>query len=180
MKIIRNFVKEYEAHLDALQNGEPFTPRLTAPTKVKAVNKKRKNTRGDKRGTKKRRHSGTDDEDDSMESGSGSNSDSSNDSDSSFASGRNSDDEDENEDEDETPDSDSDDSEVVEPEVTEEYLERKIKESKENIKAARETLSNARKEKKEATDYLSTLNKNIAKAQKEKNAFCSLKRSEVI
>ena len=60
-----------------------------------------------------------------------------------------------------------------------EFLEEGIKGTKEAIKSARAHLAEARKRRKEANDQLSTLKKNIVKAQMEKNRFCSLKRSEV-
>ncbi len=69
--------------------------------------------------------------------------------------------------------------EVMEVEFTEETLEVKIKTCKDAIKASRERQNEARVRKKEASDALSSLGKTIIKVQKEKNAFCSLKRSEV-
>lgn len=76
-------------------------------------------------------------------------------------------------------DSEGEGSDDEQEDVTEDSLKEKITEGKAAIKAGRERLSEVRKEKKEAIDYLSTLKKNIGRAQKEKNAFCSLKRSEV-
>lgn len=69
--------------------------------------------------------------------------------------------------------------EVMEVEVTEEDLQGGIKTCKDAIKASRERQNEARARKKEASDALSSLDKTIIKVQKEKNAFCSLKRSEV-
>ncbi|KAJ3510297.1 hypothetical protein NLJ89_g4757 [Agrocybe chaxingu] len=63
-------------------------------------------------------------------------------------------------------------------EVTEEDLKEKIKQSREAIKAVRAVLNEVRNRKKEASDSISSLDKKLAKVQKEKNAFCSLKRSE--
>ena len=67
----------------------------------------------------------------------------------------------------------------VDEEVTVESLEEKIKEAKEAIKAGRTQLSEYRKQKKEANDKLATLKKKQMKVQRDKNAFCSLRRSEV-
>jgi hypothetical protein len=191
LKDIRNHLREHEAHLEALKDGKPFTPVLTgkaAQVQAKAItNKKRKNARGGKKGAPKRRRSSpVDDDDDSMDSGSDSDSDSdseASDIDSDFGSVKGSDDENDSDNDSnsgsESGSNDAENNNTEDDTVTEEYLEEKIKEKKESVKDARQRLSDARKQKKEAVDYLSTLKKNIAKAQKEKNAFCSLKRSEV-
>ncbi|KAF8897466.1 hypothetical protein BD779DRAFT_1432811 [Infundibulicybe gibba] len=164
LEITQEYLQEYEEHLQALVNGVPFTPKLTGGA---AAGNKRKNPRGGKKGKgKKRRASVSSDEDedaydDDDSQGSGSDKESDDD-----VEGVNSDSENEAE-------------EVIEPtEVTESYLEEKIAQSEKTIKSIRERRLVYRKDKKEASDYLSTLKKNIAKAQKEKNAFCSLKRSE--
>lgn len=67
----------------------------------------------------------------------------------------------------------------MEEEVTVESLKAKIEELKQAIKDGRVQLSEFRKQRKEASDMLATLKKRQNKAQREKNAFCSLKRSEV-
>lgn len=66
-----------------------------------------------------------------------------------------------------------------EGEETEESLQAKIVDANDAVKAGRERLSEARKAKKDAIDYLAGLKKKESHAQKSKNAFCSLKRSEV-
>jgi hypothetical protein len=68
--------------------------------------------------------------------------------------------------------------ELVEEE-TEESLETKLESAKEGIKALRQTIKETKTTKRDSSDKISTLQKQLAKAQKEKNAFCSLKRSEV-
>jgi hypothetical protein len=170
---IRKEQKEHEVHLEALQNGETFTPVVTKL----AIGKKRKNKWGGKRGSQKRRRGVSDheedfndeDEDDSdedSESESGSDSDSESVSEDAESGKSGSDSEGEGQDEEMEP-------------VTEESLKEKIKESKNAIKASRERNNEARLRKKEAGDALSSLEKALIKVQKEKNAFCSLKRSEV-
>jgi E3 ubiquitin-protein ligase DOA10 len=162
---IREQHKNHEAHLEALENGEPFTPTVTKPTN----SKKRKNNRGGKKGSQKRRRSLSDDEDDFMDDEDSESEESESESDS-----------------DSESDAASDESDVesggqdesMEP-VTEESLKEKIKECKEAVKAARERNNEARLRKKEASDALSSLEKTLVKVQREKNAFCSLKRSEV-
>ncbi|KAJ6599136.1 hypothetical protein DFH09DRAFT_1130225 [Mycena vulgaris] len=202
LKRHRAIKEEYEEHLQALQDEKPFVPRLTAtaPSKSKVVkSKKRKNARGGKRGSPKRRRSGSfgsdDDEDSKMGSADEEESDaaqsSESDSDSESESERDSDgkkedSDDEEKDSDDEQDSDREkDSDVesvhdseAEEEVTEESIKLKISETKELINVTRQRQSEARKEKKETNDYLATLKKRATHAQKEKNAFCSLKRSE--
>lgn len=163
---LRKHLGEYNAHLEALENGETFVPTLTGKG---ASGKKRKNHGKGKAGSPKRRRSGLsdDDDDDFLVS----------DDDSSTAESIDSDDE-----SDSDHDEDGSDTEDVgddEDQETEDSLKEKIKESKDAIKDARERLSSARKQKKDASDHLSILSKNLAKVQREKNAFCSLKRSEV-
>ena len=72
----------------------------------------------------------------------------------------------------------NDESEAQE-EMSVDAVKAKIEEYRRVVKAARESRVNLRKERKEAVDHLSTLKKNLARLQREKNAFCSLKRSEV-
>lgn len=90
---------------------------------------------------------------------------------------------------DETEDKDEDDEDdgegekeeegEEEEEVTRESLEAKIKEHQDAIKEGRVMLSDFRRVRKEAMDAIASLKKRESKAQREKNAFCSLKRSEV-
>ncbi|KAJ7498992.1 hypothetical protein FB451DRAFT_1347396 [Mycena latifolia] len=179
---------EYQEHLQALKDGKPFVPRLTKTTSSKPkVNKtkKRKNNRGGKRGSPKRRRSGSfdsdEDEDESMSSDDEEESDPGSDSESD--SERDSDGEEKDKDSDDENDSDNEGSDIesvreMEEEVTEESLEIKITETKALINGARQRQSEARKEKKEVNDRLATLKKRATYAQKDKNAFCSLKRSE--
>lgn len=175
MKFVRDQLREDGVHLDALKAGETFTPTLKNSTKS-CSSRKRKNRSGGKKGSHKRRrsvpNSGDEDADIVSESES-SDSESASDS---------SDDSDRDENHNSDPDSDSvsnRDQEEDIVEITTEILEEKIKQSKASIKATREALHDARDKKKEAIDELSSLEKSHAKVQREKNAFCSLKRSEV-
>lgn len=63
--------------------------------------------------------------------------------------------------------------------LTEDDLKAKIKEGKAKIKETRSKLIDAREKKKDASDSIARLKKSLAKIQRDKNAFCSLKRSEV-
>lgn len=74
---------------------------------------------------------------------------------------------------------DEDNDEEEEEEVTEESLRVKIAEAQQAITEGRAQLSEYRRLRKEAVDSLATLKKREHKAQREKNAFCSKKRSEV-
>ncbi|KAJ7507726.1 hypothetical protein B0H11DRAFT_1968347 [Mycena galericulata] len=196
LKGIRAVEQEYQEHLQALKDGKSFVPRLTAPKsdKPKVVKgKKRKNTRGGKKASPKRRRSNSvisdEDEDEKMGSSDDEGSDASH-SDSASESGRDSDEEKDSDDEDDKASDDEQDSDreqdsdiesvhkVEEEEVTEESIRLKITETKQLIKDTRERHSAARKERKEATDALTALKQKANVAQKEKNAFCSLKRSE--
>ncbi|KII94798.1 hypothetical protein PLICRDRAFT_86263 [Plicaturopsis crispa FD-325 SS-3] len=185
LKETREYLREYEEHLRALEAGEPFVPRLTAKNKTagKTNGKKRKNSSGGKGGSPKRRKSdggdgfgGDDDEDmdDDVEVISD------DDSDSEDGSDKDSDEEGSKSGSDSDSESDEgeDEEEEGEVEVTPDDLKAKIDDAKLTIKATREKLNEVRKQKKEAIDNLATLRKKEHKAQKEKNAFCSLKRSE--
>ena len=168
---------EHQAHLEALENGETFVPTLRKNKKVNG--KKRKSTGKMKQGPTKRRRSvasDADEEDELMES----------DEDFSDYSGDGDSDMNGYDDRDresakasgEEPDS----SEVEDEEITnltESDLKEKIQEAKDVIKTCREMLKNAQAAKREATDALSSVEKGNVKIQREKNAFCSLKRSEV-
>ncbi|KAH9482911.1 Nuclear GTPase SLIP-GC [Psilocybe cubensis] len=175
LQYIRDQINDDQKHLDAMKAGEPFISTLKRSTK-NSNGKKRKNSSGGRKGSSKRRRStlDNDDEDDEInseseisESESESESDSSDDSDM---------DEDHSSDSG-YPGSNQDEEDVIE-EVTTEVLEQKIMQSKASIRATREALNDARNRKKDAIDELSSLEKSRAKVQREKNAFCSLKRSE--
>lgn len=71
------------------------------------------------------------------------------------------------------------DADEEEEEVTPEILRTKIEEVKQAIKDGRVQLSAFRQQRKDAVDMLATLKKKQNEAQRRKNAFCSLKRSEV-
>jgi hypothetical protein len=190
LKEVRAYLKEYKAHLDALNNGETFKPTLTGkPTNKESKkvngNKRKRNGKGGKKGSPKRRKSyafededeempGSDDEDmeDDIESDV--------DSDDGSNSNEGSDDENDDDDSSSGTDSEGEDSNGEDvDEETEDSLKAKIADANNAIKAGRERLSDARKEKKDAIDGLAGLKKKQTKVQKEKNAFCSLKRSEV-
>ncbi|OBZ77146.1 Nuclear GTPase SLIP-GC [Grifola frondosa] len=189
LKEAREYLKEYQAHLEALENDEDFKPVLTAKaSKVKksepSQSKKRKNTRGGKKASPKKRRADHDeddpmDEDDDMdedldfsESESEKNSDEDQDGSDGSQSGSGS------EDEDAEMAGSGSEAESEEEEVTIDSLKAKIEDTRNAIKAGRVQLSEHRKQRKEASDMLATLKKKQVKAQREKNAFCSLKRSE--
>ena len=64
-------------------------------------------------------------------------------------------------------------------EVTPESLKMRIEEVKQAIKDGRAQLNTFKQERKDAIDMLASLKKRQNDAQRRKNAFCSLKRSEV-
>ena len=184
---------EHRAHLEALENGETFVPTRKKKLPVNGK-KKRKSTGKNKQGPPKRRRtvaSDSDEEDELMESDEDF-SDQIGDSDSDV----DSDDDDDDDDRDhgnakssgdepdpsefdgEEPDSSENEDEEI-TKLTENDLKEKIQETKDAIKAGREMLNKARTAKKEAIDALSSVEKGHVKIQREKNAFCSLKRSEV-
>jgi hypothetical protein len=172
---------EHRAHLTALENGETFVPTLKK-NKLPASGKKRKGTGKIKQGPTKRRRSvasEADEEDELMESDEDS-SDYSSDGDSDVDG--DGDDDDSDHENAKTSDDEPDSSEVEDEEITdltESDLKEKIQEAKDAIKIGREMLRNAETAKKEAVDALSSVEKGNVKIQREKNAFCSLKRSEV-
>ncbi|KAJ7047442.1 hypothetical protein C8F04DRAFT_7939 [Mycena alexandri] len=202
LKQRRAIHSEHKEHLEAVQDGKPFVARLTAKKndtvkpKAKAPKgKKRKNARGGKKGSPKRRKSESldsgDDEDDKMSSSDekdSDDSDSDSDSDSNDSEDELFDDDsdkesDDGEESDREKDSDiesvqEEEEEEEEEEETEEMIKDSITESKKLMDETRQRLNDARKAKKEAIDHLATLKKKKANAQKEKNAFCSKKRSE--
>jgi chromosome segregation ATPase len=165
LKGIKEQVKEDEAHVDALETGDTFVPTLKKK-KTSQSGKKRKNSLGDKKGLSKRRRPNADSED----------------SDEDFfddSSETDSDEDSEEEDTEEDQDNGEDDEDEDMNEVTIDDLREKITLGKASIKRTRERLNAARATKKAAADAISSLEKSISKLQKEKNAFCSLKRSEV-
>jgi hypothetical protein len=173
LKDVRAFLAEYEQHKTALEIGETFVPQLTTTAhKVQSAGKKRKNTCRGKSGSPKRHKSFGDDDDDDFEI---------DDIDDDLNDDIQVDDEDEGSEEEEEDDSDGEEDAQDEPEeeVTIEVLQEKIGDAEEAIKDGREQLNNARKTRKDAIDALSNLKKKGMKAQRDKNAFCSLKRSEV-
>jgi hypothetical protein len=64
-------------------------------------------------------------------------------------------------------------------EISVDSLKAKISELQEATKVLRDQLSSANATEREATDALATLKQLQVDAQREKNGFCSLKRSEV-
>ncbi|KAF8193876.1 hypothetical protein K438DRAFT_826817 [Mycena galopus ATCC 62051] len=176
-------------------------------SKAAPKGKKRKNSWGGKKGSQKRRRSESVDwdEDDTMDDEESdlfkSDSDKSDvdsdedrdsedsdedsdheDSDDEKESHSEKDDDDDDEGSDREKDSDLEDSEdgdeiEEEEQVTEESIKHEIAEAKKLVDEARKRLNDPKKEKKQATDLLATLKKKATTAQKEKNAFCSRKRS---
>lgn len=190
LKEIRAYVKEYDAHLDALKKGETFTPILTgkATKRSKKTNVKKRKREGDsgKNVSPKRRKGATSDVEDEEMLGSDDD-DVMDDIESDIDSEKSDDEDDSNDESDESDasgsnsgsEASSSDDDNNEDDETEESLKAKIVDAKAAIKTGRERLNEARKEKKDAIDGLAGLKKKETKVQKEKNAFCSLKRSEV-
>jgi len=161
--LVRDMEEEYESHIEALENGESFVPKLTA--KSASTGQKRKRGRGDNGSSSKRRKGSHTDDDDDFED---------NDdevTDGNGSEGNNSDMDEDEEDEDE-------DEQMDEP-ITVDSLKAKIDECKSKSKEIRAQLNPAKQARKAVNDRLSGFQKELAKAQREKNAFCSLKRSEV-
>lgn len=184
LKQLRPILQEYKNHLRALENGESFTPTLTAKASKDSDDdkpgKKRKRGDGDeKKSSKRRRTSDSDNEDDDdfiadddeelvftdEEDGSEKGSDEEVEDD--LQKSSNGSDEEEEE------------SAAEEEEVTEESLKANIKEAEDGIKEGRVALSEQRRLRKEAVDALAGIKKRQVAAQRQKNAFCSLRRSEV-
>lgn len=183
---LRPKLKEYKDHLQALQNGESFIPVLNGKNAGKKSKKdegetrgkKRKNTREGGRGSPKRRrgYSSDDDDDDFIVDDDDELMFSDEDEDRASETGKGSDEDDsDRSDDDEDNDKESSDEEE---EVTEESLKEKIEAAENDLKEGRVQLSEQRRLRKEAMDALATIKKRQVKAQREKNAFCSLKRSE--
>ncbi|KAJ2931653.1 hypothetical protein H1R20_g5445, partial [Candolleomyces eurysporus] len=181
LKDLRDRHEDHKEHLEALRNGETYVSKFADKPSTSSPSNKRKNKRKGKQGSPKRRKSvasdddAEDDDDISIASDPESESDAEDESDS------DSDSEAEDSDEEDVSGSDDSASEVANDlveEESEESLEAKLESLKEAIKSSRQKLKEVRNEKKEASDRASVLAKQLAKAQKEKNAFCSLKRSE--
>ncbi|THV08632.1 hypothetical protein K435DRAFT_883341 [Dendrothele bispora CBS 962.96] len=187
LKNLRPLLAEHQNHLEAIKQGIPFTPTLTASGKKnKSKNKKRKNNRSDKERSPKRRRSDDQDEfiisDDDDDEGNDTDissthsdeDDSASDSNKSDTDGGSDDESEKSEKSGDEEDDDEDEEEVV----TEDFLKAKIDSAKEAIKEARARLNEARGQKKSANDRLDILKKEFGRIQRRKNAFCSLKRSE--
>ncbi|KZT13003.1 uncharacterized protein LAESUDRAFT_719309 [Laetiporus sulphureus 93-53] len=168
LKQARTYLGEYEAHLQALVNGEPFelplTANLTKEGDSSGRGKKRKNTHGEK-------HDVDDLEDGDDLAFSDSECEKRSDPESNAESFCSSDSESDSESE------EKDDDEPQEEAMVED-LQSKVADAKESIKASKQQLLELRKQRREAMDMLAMLKKRQLKAQREKNAFCSLKRSE--
>ena len=63
--------------------------------------------------------------------------------------------------------------------ITVESIKAAIKEDREKAKGIKEKFNDIRKRRKEAVDALANIKEQKQRAQQEKNAFCSLRRSEV-
>ncbi|KAI3612523.1 hypothetical protein WG66_009883 [Moniliophthora roreri] len=165
LKGLRKQISEHEKHLEAIRNGETFKPTLPRPSR-KVKSKKRKNKRGGKKESPKRRRGSDVDDNSDMSDFDDSDADK-DESDSDGDSARGSDDE---SDSGECKDSDSeqegDDEEGESEEHTEESVKAKIQQTKDAIKDARARLSAARSEKKEVDDKLASLAKSLVKIQK--------------
>lgn len=198
LKSLRPMLQEYKDHLKALQNGESFTPTLTAKTPKKkrarsstpgsdieemgspSGKKRKRHDHKEKSAKRRKSNDGSDamdddddfivDDDDELEF--------SDDEDGERKSETGSDDDMDSSKESETEGGDEEDDEMEE-DVTEDSLKQKIEEAESAIKEGRVQLSEQRRIRKEAMDQLATLKKTQDKQQREKNAFCSLKRSEV-
>lgn len=178
---IRDVITEHEAHIEALEDGRPFVRTLTGKAKKKgkgsgnrqsSVGQKRKRGHNGDRPQKRRRSGSDDDDDDFIDDGS-------DDSASENGEGASSSDGSDGSGSDSESDDDDDEENEEEEEATIDGVKAKIQEAKEAIKEARSQLNEFRRLKKEANDTLATLKKRESKAQREKNAFCSAKRSEV-
>ncbi|KAE9410407.1 hypothetical protein BT96DRAFT_931168 [Gymnopus androsaceus JB14] len=168
LKTLRAIQKEHQDHIEALKNGEDFTPILTgAKGAEKPANtpKKRKNKGKGKKGSPKRRRSSvdSDDEDEDSEDGSDVSSDEDEDSDEDSSSDDSDGSDDEASDSERSDKSDNEDGdsdievEGLVEEVTEESIQAKLEQTQADIRAARGRLSEARKEKKDALDHLAGL-----------------------
>jgi hypothetical protein len=179
-----DLLSDYQAGLEALENGLPFVPRVVGKPKSSESSSrgsKRKKSAKSQESPRKRTKIADDydDDDDFIVSD---DDDEFDDSDSQQGKDANSDEDEDDDNEGSDTESgsnaDNDENEIQEV-ISVENVKAKIEEYKQITKAARESRVNLRKERKEAVDRLATLKKNLARLQREKNAFCSLKRSEV-
>ncbi|KAG1753960.1 uncharacterized protein EDB91DRAFT_1077623 [Suillus paluster] len=165
LKQLRAFLNEYQQHKAALENG----PERGRETKG--------HSRGESGSPKRHRSFGDDDDDDfemdDIDDGINVNDDyEGSDEEQGSDEGRRRRGKEDVEEEQDTQDE-------LEEEVTAEVLQAKIGDAKEAIKVGRGQLNDARKARKDAIDALSNLKKKEMKAQRDKNTFCSLKRSEL-
>lgn len=188
LRVIRKDISEHQEHIKALEEGVSFEPKFPSGERK---SRKRKSSGGNKKGSPKRRRTDEDslaeeeldemlldpdadiDEDDFIDDRSSVSEKSGGDSDSD--SSRKSSDEDSDDDQDD----DDDDTEEVEKHLTIDDVKAKLTAKKEELTTARGRLNEARKSRKDAIDMISGLEKTKAKTQREKNGYCSLKRSEV-
>jgi hypothetical protein len=178
-----DLLSDYQAGLEALENGLPFVPRVVGKPKSSESSsrgsKRKKSAKSQESPRKRKKTSDDDDDDDFIVS----------DDDDAFGDSDPEQGKDANSDEDEDDDNESSDIESgsnadndeneIQEDISIENVKAKIEEYQQIAKAARESRVRVRKERKEAVDRLATLKKNLARLQREKNAFCSLKRSEV-
>ncbi|KAG9084570.1 hypothetical protein FS749_005121 [Ceratobasidium sp. UAMH 11750] len=182
VKNLRALIVEYKEHLMALRAGEEFEPFLTAPKKIESSSSKKRKRGGGGRDAKRRR--GDDDDDDDMDD---------------FIVD-NDDDEDHamvedalepasevieiDSDSDEVVVlSDSDDSDEAKPAgeagpVTEESLKAIIAKKEAELATARQRVAEFKKTRQDAVAKLNECKKSSNKLQKDKNAYCSIKRNE--
>ncbi|KAG8698906.1 hypothetical protein FRC08_005636 [Ceratobasidium sp. 394] len=179
VKNLRALIVEYKEHLMALRAGEEFEPFLTAPKKTESSSSKKRKRTGGGRDAKRRR--GDDDDDDDMDD---------------FVV----DDDDDamvedalkpasevieiDSDSDEVVVlSDSDDSDEAKPAgeagpVTEESLKAIIAKKEAELATARQRVAEFKKTRQDAVAKLNECKKSSNKLQKDKNAYCSIKRNE--
>ncbi|KAL6302427.1 hypothetical protein BKA93DRAFT_737025 [Sparassis latifolia] len=174
---------ELHEHLRALKEGRIFVPVLTSTTMVKTSSEtlmKRKNTRGEKKDTRKKRRTDRDEprEDDPLVIDENEDVLTSSDADS---------DEQSNDDNDSSHTSgyelgshsriQKDENEKLD-EVTVEMLQAKIQDMEDAIQQEQRRLLESYKQEKEIGEELANIKEKQLKAQRQKNAFCSLKRSK--
>lgn len=200
IKDLRPIILEYKEHLQALKEGEPFEPILTAPKdeEEEPGSKKRKRGGGDRKAKRQRGdgedEDGMDDDDDFIDDG-----------DDDEDNGADTDAEDamvedalnlddvidiDSDSDDVVILSDSDDSDATKSKkkgkpkknaesVTQESLKAIIAKKDVELKALRERLADVKKARLEAVAKVNEHKKATSKLQKEKNSFCSIKRNEV-
>jgi hypothetical protein len=162
LKQVRDMAKEFDERLTAAEAGEPYK----FPSRGAKTGQKRKRDGSDNSSVSKRRKADDSDGDDSEIEIDDDESDAGGKSDGSAGPADLSD----------AASSDADEEEEEE-QMSLDELKEKIKETKEAIKVGREQLNIARKNRKAAGDAIAQAKREEAAAQKEKNAFCSLKRS---